>query len=118
MSLLLLQPMSLNLIAGVKHQATVKGGTFYYRNPVLRYVSTTAEADITKFVADNNKAAQQNAAKVMIDSANVVVAKAEYPWGKAQLKAGIDACTAVYDALVATESTTMLDKPCRWCCYW
>lgn len=94
----------------MKHQATVKGGTFYYRNPVLRYVSTTAEADITKFVADNNKAAQQNAAKVMIDSANVVVAKAEYPWGKAQLKAGIDACTAVYDALVATESTTMLDK--------
>lgn len=100
----------LNLIAGVKHQATVKGGTFYYRNPVLRYVSPTAEADITKFVADNNKATQQNTAKVMIDSANVVVAKAEYPWGKAQLKAGIDACTAVYDALVATESTTMLDK--------
>lgn len=100
----------LNLVAGVVHQATAKGGTFYYRNPVLRYLGTDAKAVVEKFVADNEKATQQNAAKVMIDSANVIVNKAEYPWGKSQLKAGITACTATYDALVATESTTLLDK--------
>ena len=98
----------LNLVAGFQHSATTKGGKFIYKNPVLRYISSTAEADINKFISDNNKAVQLNAAKVMIDSANIVKPKVEFPWGKASLQVGIDACTTDYDALDATASTELL----------
>lgn len=102
-------PEELNLMAGAQHSAQSLGGAFYYKNPVLRYISPTAEQDIHKFVADNNKAAQMNAAKVMIDSAKVVQPKAEFPWGKATLQSGIAVCEANYDVLKATASTVLLD---------
>ncbi len=97
-----------NLIAGVIHPQYSKGGHFFYQNPVLRLISPTAEADITKFNQDNLKAVQLEAAKVMIDSANVVLPKTEYPWGKTTLQAAIDAQTALYNTLDATASTELL----------
>lgn len=97
-----------NLIAGFRHQATAKGGAFYYQNPVLRLISPTAEADITKFNQDNLKATQLNAAKTMIDSANVVVVKDEYYWGKTTLQSAIATQTSIYNTLEATESTALL----------
>ncbi len=98
----------LNVVAGIWHSASSSGGTAYYKSPVLRYISTTAEADIAKFIQDNEKEVQLNAARVMIDSAIVVVAKTEYPWGKTALQAGIDECEADYAALELTESTVEL----------
>lgn len=97
-----------NLIAGYQHQDITRGGDVLYKNPVLRLISPTAVADVTKFDEDNQKATQLNAAKVMIDSANIVVEKAEYPWGKETLRTAIKAQQALYDALEATESTTAL----------
>lgn len=97
-----------NLIAGYQHQDITRGGDVLYKNPVLRLISPTAQADVTKFNEDNNKATQLNAVKVMIDSANVVIEKTEYPWGKETLRAAINAQQALYDALEATESTTAL----------
>lgn len=99
----------LNLVAGFQHSEQAKGGRFLYKNPVLRYIGATAEADINKFISDNDKAVQLNAAKVMIDSAIVVKGKDAYPWGKAALQAGIDANTADYNALEAMESTAILN---------
>ncbi len=98
----------LNVVAGIWHEGSTTGATAYYKSPVLRYISATAEADITKFLQDNEKEVQLNAARVMIDSAIVVVAKTEYPWGKTALQAGIDACELDYAALEATESTAEL----------
>ncbi|MBM6992814.1 MAG: carbohydrate binding domain-containing protein [Prevotella sp.] len=102
-------PSELNVTVGFIHEAMSNGGQFNYKNPVLRYISPTAEADINKFLSDNAKDIQLNAAKVMIDSAVTVKAKVEYPWGKTTLQAGIDACTADYNALDAMESTVLLD---------
>ncbi len=96
-------------MAGFQHSEQAKGGRFLYKNPVLRYIGATAEADINKFISDNAKAVQLNAAKVMIDSAIVVKGKDAYPWGKAALQAGIDANTADYNALEAKESTAILN---------
>jgi hypothetical protein len=97
-----------NLIAGCQHSAQPKGGDFYYRNPVLRLISATAAEDITKFDQDNKKAVQLTAAKTMIDSANVVVEKTAYPWGKAILRTAIAKEQKLYDALEATASTETL----------
>ena len=101
-------PNELNVNVGVIHQAMDNGGQFNYKNPVLRLISPTAKADIAKFVQDNAKAIQLEAAKRMIDSARVVVALSDYPWGKAALRAGIEACAADYTTLEGTESTTEL----------
>lgn len=92
-----------NLVAGCVHSAHAKGGLFYYRNPVLRIVSTTGETDITRYDQNNKKNTQLTAAKTMIDSANVVVNKTEYPWGKETLRAAIAAQQSLYDALEATD---------------
>lgn len=92
-----------NLVAGCLHSGHAKGGMFYYRNPVLRIVSTTGETDITRYDQNNKKATQLNAAKTMIDSANVVVEKAEYPWGKETLRAAIAAQQSLYETLEATD---------------
>lgn len=92
-----------NLVAGCVHSAHAKGGLFYYRNPVLRIVSTTGETDITRYDQNNKKNTQLTAAKTMIDSANVVVDKTEYPWGKETLRAAIAAQQSLYDALEATD---------------
>lgn len=97
-----------NVIAGYQHQALARGGEFMFRYPVLRYIGADAAGSINKFNQDNQKATQLNAAKVMIDSANVVVAKTEYPWGKETLRTAITAQQALYDALDATESTEAL----------
>ncbi len=97
-----------NLIAGCLHSGHVHGGMFYYKNPVLRLISPTAKDDVNKFDQDNKKAVQLEAAKVMIDSANVVLPKTEYPWGKTALKAAIDKQTALYNALDAAASTEIL----------
>lgn len=101
-------PEEKNLIAGFQHSKSDKGANVYYKNPVLRLISTTAADDITKFDQDNKKAVQLNAAKVMIDSANVVVNKEEYPWGKEELKSATAKQQALYDALDATPSTELL----------
>lgn len=98
----------LNLTAGVVHDATTHGGTFYYRNPVLRLISPTAYDDINKFVADNNKAVQLKAANDQIAAAETDYADAQYPWGKAQLQEAINKNKADRDAMEATESTTLL----------
>lgn len=92
-----------NLVAGCLHSGHAKGGMFYYRNPVLRIVSSTGETDITRYDQNNKKATQLTAAKTMIDSANVVVEKAEYPWGKETLRAAIATQQSLYDALEATD---------------
>lgn len=100
----------LNVVMGVIHEAMDNGGQFNYKNPVLRLISPTAEADINKFISDAAKDVQLNAAKVMIDSASVVLPKVEYPWGKPALQAAIDANTADYNTLAATPSTEMLNS--------
>ena len=99
----------LNLTAGVIHDATTHGGTFSYRNPVLRLISPTAYEDINKFVADNNKAVQLKAANDQITAAETAYADTQYPWGKAQLQEAINKNKADRDAMEATESTTLLE---------
>lgn len=102
-------PEANNVIVGFRHAATTKGGTFRFTNNSLRYISPTAKADVVQFVSDNEKTVQLNAAKAMIDSAKVVVADNKYVWGKANLQAGIDANTADYNALEATNSVELLN---------
>lgn len=97
-----------NLIAGVKHGAYAKGGCFLYSNPVLRLISPTAKDVVTEYIEEGNKATQLNAAKVMIDSANVIVNKTEYPMGKTKLQAATATQTALYNTLAETGATELL----------
>lgn len=97
-----------NLIAGFRHSAQAKGGCFYYTNPVLRLISPTAEADITKFTQDNLKQVQVDAANARIDSLSKIADLAQYPWGKATLRSDFAAQQKIFEALLPVESTTML----------
>ena len=95
------------LNAGFWHPATSVdnklGGTVYMQTPVLRIVGDNSNGEMQKYVEDyvalNAIATQANALKVMLDSAVVVSAKAEYPWGKAELNDTTTKYQAVYSEL-------------------
>lgn len=95
------------LKAGLWHPATSVdnklGGTVYMQTPVLRIVGDNANGEmktyVENYIALNAIAAQANSLKVMLDSAVVVSAKAEYPWGKAELNDTTTKYQAVYSEL-------------------
>ena len=79
------------------------GGQIYVQNPVLRIVGDNTNGEmktyVENYIALNAIAAQANSLKVMLDSAVVVSAKAEYPWGKAELNDTTTKYQAVYNEL-------------------
>ena len=95
------------LNAGFWHPATSVdnklGGLVFMQTPVLRIVGDNSNGEMQKYVEDyvtlKNIATQANALKVMLDSAVVVSAKAEYPWGKAELNDTTTKYQAVYNEL-------------------
>lgn len=95
------------LNAGFWHPATSVdnklGGQVCMQTPVLRIVGDNANGEMQKYVEDYVSlkaiATQANALKVMLDSAVVVAAKAEYPWGKAELNDTTTKYQAVYSEL-------------------
>lgn len=95
------------LKAGLWHPATSVdnklGGTVYMQTPVLRIVGDNANGEMKTYVENyvtlNAIATQANSLKVMLDSAVVVSAKAEYPWGKAELNDTTTKYQAVYSEL-------------------
>lgn len=93
------------LNAGFWHPALTEGlgGQIYVQNPVLRIVGDNSNGEMQKYVEDyvalKAIATQANALKVMLDSAVVVSAKAEYPWGKAELNDTTTKYQAVYNEL-------------------
>lgn len=93
------------LNAGFWHPALTPslGGQIYVQNPVLRIVGDNSNGEmktyVENYVALNAVATQANALKVMLDSAVVVAAKAEYPWGKAELNDTTTKYQAVYSEL-------------------
>ena len=95
------------LNAGFWHPATSVdnklGGQVFMQTPVLRIVGDNANGEMQKYVEDYVSlkaiATQANALKVMLDSAVVVSAKAEYPWGKAELNETTTMYQAVYSEL-------------------
>lgn len=95
------------LNAGFWHPATSVdnklGGQVYMQTPVLRIVGDNSNGEMQKYVEDyvtlKNIATQANSLKVMLDSAVVVSAKAEYPWGKAELNDTTTKYQAVYSEL-------------------
>lgn len=93
------------LNAGFWHPALTPslGGQIYVQNPVLRIVGDNANGEmktyVENYIALNAIAAQANSLKVMLDSAVVVSAKAEYPWGKAELNDTTTKYQAVYSEL-------------------
>lgn len=95
------------LKAGLWHPATSVdnklGGTVYMQTPVLRIVGDNTNGEmktyVENYIALNNIATQANSLKVMLDSAVVVSAKAEYPWGKAELNDTTTKYQAVYSEL-------------------
>ena len=95
------------LNAGFWHPATSVdnklGGLVFMQTPVLRIVGDNANGEMQKYVEDYVSlkaiATQANALKVMLDSAVVVSAKAEYPWGKAELNDTTTKYQAVYSEL-------------------
>lgn len=99
------------LKAGFWHPATSVdnklGGTVFMQTPVLRIVGNNANGEMKTYVENyvtlNAIATQANALKVMLDSAVVVAAKAEYPWGKAVLNDTTTKYQAVYSELSALQ---------------
>lgn len=93
------------LNAGFWHPALTQslGGQIYVQNPVLRIVGDNSNGEMQKYVEDyvalKAIATQANSLKVMLDSAVVVAAKAEYPWGKAELNDTTTKYQAVYSEL-------------------
>ena len=95
------------LNAGFWHPATSVdnklGGQVFMQTPVLRIVGDNSNGEMQKYVEDyvtlKNIATQANALKVMLDSAVVVSAKAEYLWGKAELNDTTTKYQAVYNEL-------------------
>lgn len=100
------------LNAGFWHPATSVdnklGGQVYMQTPVLRIVGDNSNGEMQKYVEDyvtlKNIATQANSLKVMLDSAVVVSAKAEYPWGKAELNDTTTKYQAVYSELSVLQS--------------
>lgn len=95
------------LNAGFLHPATSVdnqlGGQVFMQTPVLRIVGDNSNGEmktyVENFVTLKNIATQAKALKVMLDSAVVVSAKAEYPWGKAELNDTTTKYQAVYSEL-------------------
>lgn len=95
------------LNAGFWHPATSVdnklGGQVYMQTPVLRIVGDNSNGEmktyVENYVALNAIATQANSLKVMLDSAVVVSAKADYPWGKAELNDTTTKYKAVYSEL-------------------
>lgn len=95
------------LNAGFWHPATSVdnklGGTVYMQTPVLRIIGDNSNGEMQTYVENyvtlKNIATQANSLKVMLDSAVVVSAKAEYPWGKAELNDTTTKYKAVYNEL-------------------
>lgn len=93
------------LNAGFWHPALTqsRGGQIFVQNPVLRIVGDNSNGEMQKYVEDyvalNAIATQANSLKVMLDSAVVISAKAEYPWGKAELNDTTTKYQAVYNEL-------------------
>ena len=93
------------LNAGFWHPALTEklGGQIYVQTPVLRIVGDNSNGEmqtyVENYVALKAIATQANALKVMLDSAVVVSAKAEYPWGKAELNDTTTKYQAVYSEL-------------------
>ena len=93
------------LNAGFWHPGLTQslGGQIFVQNPVLRIVGDNSNGEMKKYVEDyvalNAIATQANSLKVMLDSAVVVSAKAEYPWGKAELNDTTTKYQAVYSEL-------------------
>lgn len=95
------------LNAGFWHPATSVdnklGGQVYMQTPVLRIVGDNANGEmktyVENYVALKAVATQANALKVMLDSAVVISAKADYPWGKAELNDTTTKYKAVYSEL-------------------
>lgn len=93
------------LNAGFWHPALTEtlGGQIYVQNPVLRIIGDNSNGEmktyVENYVALKNIATQANSLKVMLDSAVVVSAKAEYPWGKAELNETTTMYQAVYSEL-------------------
>lgn len=93
------------LNAGFWHPALTQslGGQIYVQNPVLRIVGDNSNGEMQKYVEDyvalKAIATQANSLKVMLDSAVVVAAKAEYPWDKAELNDTTTKYQAVYSEL-------------------
>ena len=97
------------LNAGFWHPALTEklGGQIYVQNPVLRIVGDNSNGEMKTYVENyvtlNAIATQANSLKVMLDSAVVVAAKAEYPWGKAELNDTTTKYQAVYSELSALQ---------------
>lgn len=95
------------LNAGFWHPATSVdnqlGGEVFMQTPVLRIVGDNSNGEmktyVENYVALNAIATQANSLKVMLDSAAVISAKAEYPWGKAELNDTTTKYQAVYSEL-------------------
>lgn len=95
------------LNAGFWHPATSVdnqlGGEVFMQTPVLRIVGDNSNGEmktyVENYVALNAVATQANALKVMLDSAVVISAKADYPWGKAELNDTTTKYQAVYSEL-------------------
>lgn len=93
------------LNAGFWHPALTEklGGQIYVKNPVLRIVGDNSNGEmetyVNNYVALKNIDTQAKALKVMLDSAVVVAAKAEYPWGKEALNDTTTKYQAVYTEL-------------------
>lgn len=97
------------LNAGFWHPALTEklGGQIYVQNPVLRIVGDNSNGEMKTYVENyvtlNAIATQANSLKVMLDSAVVISAKAEYPWGKAELNDTTTKYQAVYSELSALQ---------------
>lgn len=95
------------LNAGFWHPATSVdnqlGGEVFMQTPVLRIIGDNSNGEmktyVENYVALNAIATQANALKVMLDSAAVVSAKADYPWGKAELNDTTTKYQTVYSEL-------------------
>lgn len=93
------------LNAGFWHPALTQslGGLIYVQNPVLRIIGDNANGEMKTYVENyvtlNAIATQANSLKVMLDSAVVISAKADYPWGKAELNDTTTKYQAVYSEL-------------------
>ncbi len=95
------------LNAGFWHPATSVdnklGGEVFMQTPVLRIVGDNSNGEmktyVENYVALKAIATQANSLKVMLDSAVIVSAKAEYPWGKAELNDTTTKYQAVYNEL-------------------
>lgn len=93
------------LNAGFWHPALTEklGGQIYVQNPVLRIIGNNANGEMKTYVENyvtlNAIATQANSLKVMLDSAVVISAKAEYPWGKAELNDTTTKYQTVYSEL-------------------